>query len=173
MSLSHFCCRHNKNCKIQMNHSLNVVLHLNKIKATESFFFILKKKYVIIGLISAANTIAKKKKSLQFDIYSSPKTTYSHKWRVYLVVPFLLLSSLILADQLIPPPSNTLMYTQTAASLKQEKADHKSLVKMISAEYLSCKNVQIFHRPSLICSDPEKKREEALWLAINIRWLMH
>lgn len=55
-----------------MNHSLNVVLHLNKIKATESFFFILKKKYVIIGLISAANTIAKKKKELTIRYLFEP-----------------------------------------------------------------------------------------------------
>lgn len=55
-----------------MNHSLNVVLHLNKIKATESFFFILKKKIRHYRVDFSSKYNCKKKKELTIRYLFEP-----------------------------------------------------------------------------------------------------
>lgn len=53
-----------------------MVLNLNKIKASEWFVFIFKN---MLSVDFSSKYNCKNKKGLQFDIYLSPKTTYSHK----------------------------------------------------------------------------------------------
>lgn len=54
-----------------MNHSLNVILHLNKIKATEPFIFILKNT-LLSGWFQQQIQLQKKKKELTIRYLFEP-----------------------------------------------------------------------------------------------------